>query len=189
MSKVISAVDAVRECAQELNRYVDLSNGDPTKARAEVVACIQRLLKRPDLLNMGLRRTSNHVDEDSHILYYDPRLMILVARARAGQKDLPHNHGVWVATSVYKEGEVKYTDYHRLDDGKKSGFAKLQRVDDRILKPGDVGVTSPPPHDVHENIMLTDNYLLVVTGGAFSRRRQYYDVQNDTYFEKGEKGA
>ncbi len=179
------ADEALRECARELSEYAQANGGDPSKARDLVIASIKRLLECPDLIGIGLPRVAQHL-ESTRILYYDTQVQMTLGRGRAGLYDPPHNHGAWLATAVYKQGEVQYADYRRMDDQSRAGHADLKVADARILRPGDVAITPPPPHDIHENRTLAESYMLVITGGSFAPTREYYDVGAKTYFTKAE---
>lgn len=178
-----TVVDSIRQCAHEVASYVDANGGDPTKARGEVIASIKRLLARPDLLTVGLPRPAVNVDS-SMILYYDPKLMLVMGYTKGGgQYDPPHNHGSWLATGVYR-GEVEYADYRRVDDQTRPGYAELEIADRALLRAGDVGLTPCPPHDIHSTKFLTEGYTLIVIGGGFASSRIYYDMANKSYVER-----
>jgi predicted metal-dependent enzyme (double-stranded beta helix superfamily) len=178
-----SVADAIRKCANEVAGYVAANAGNPMPARREILSSVRTLLKRPDLLDIGLNRPAVNADS-SRILYYDPSIMFVLGySAEAGRYDPPHNHGNWIVTGVYT-GEVEYTDYKRLDDGSRPGYAEIEPVAHGILKAGDAELTPPPPHDIHSNTMLTENYMLVVIGGGFASKRIYYNPEKKTYVEK-----
>ena len=180
-----STDDALRQCAQELSELAEANGGDPNKARDQAIASIKRLLECPGLIGPGIPRVSQHLDS-TRILYYDTKVQMTIGKGRAGLYDPPHNHGAWLATAIYQEGEVKYADYRRMDDQSRPGHADLKVADARILRPGDVALTPPPPHDIHENATLADSYMLVITGGTFAPVREYYDVEAKTYSAKAE---
>jgi predicted metal-dependent enzyme (double-stranded beta helix superfamily) len=183
MSESQSVAQAIRKCANEVSAYVAASGGNPVPARKEILASVRTLLKRPDLLDIGLNRPAVNADS-SRIIYYDPSIMFVLGYSKdAGRYDPPHNHGNWIVTGVYR-GEVEYTDYKRLDDGSRPGYAEIEPVAHGILKPGDAELTPPPPHDIHSNTMITENYMLVVIGGGFASKRIYYNPENKTYVEK-----
>jgi predicted metal-dependent enzyme (double-stranded beta helix superfamily) len=178
-----TVAEAVRSCATEVAGYVAANGGDPMAAEKQIVESIAKFLKRPDLIGVGLPRPAVNADT-SRILYYDPSIMFVMGYSTGGGRyDPPHNHGNWIATGVYR-GEVEYTDYRRVDDGSQPGHAKLEKVAHGILKAGDVALTPPPPHDIHSNTWLTENYTLIVIGGGFASKRNYYDPKTDTYIEK-----
>jgi len=174
---------ALRKCANEVSRLVARNNGNPMGAQDEIIASIKQLLARPDLLEVGMNRPAVNADS-SRILYYDPDIMFVMGYSKGnGRYDPPHNHGNWIATAVYR-GEVEYTDYRRVDDLSRPGYAELEVTAHGILKAGDVGLTPPPPHDIHSNTMITENYTMVVIGGGFAKARHYYDPEKKSYVEK-----
>lgn len=178
--EAMSVAEAIRKCAHEVTGFVKARNGDPMAARTEIIGSIGALLKRPDLIDVGLPRPAVNADS-SRILYYDPSILFVLGYSKGdGRYDPPHNHGNWIATGVYR-GEVEYTDYRRMDDGSRPGYAELKEVAHGVLKAGDVELTPPPPHDIHSNTMLTENYTLVVIGGGFATSRNYYDPEKRTY--------
>ena len=83
------------------------------------------------------------------------------------------------------EGAMQFRWYRRLDDLSTPGQAKLELVDERLLRAGDVGIVAPPPHDIHAFEVLEDDTWLVTAApapGLFTR--QIYDLENDTYVER-----
>lgn len=178
-----SLSSAIRACANEVARHVNANNGNPMAAKEEIIAAIAALLKRPDLLEAGLNRPAVNADS-SKILYYDPGLMFVMGYSKGeGRYDPPHNHGNWIATAVYR-GEVEYKDYKRIDDLSRSGYAELEMTAQGVLKAGDVALTPGPPHDIHSNTMLTENYTMVVIGGGFASKRLYYNPEERSYVER-----
>ena len=174
---------AIRECAYEVSKHVDAHNGDPLAAKEEIIAAIAALLKRPDLLEAGLPRPAVNADS-SKILYYDPGLMFVMGYSKGeGRYDPPHSHGNWIATAVYR-GVVEYKDYRRIDDLSRPGYAELEVSAEGVLKAGDVALTPGPPHDIHSNTMITENYTLVVIGGGFASKRLYFNPEERSYVER-----
>lgn len=170
---------AVRDCASQVNQYLARSNGDPMPFKDDIAARIKELLRHPGLFEAGQKRPSAHADA-ACMLYFDPGLMIAMAKSHKGQTETAHNHGAWLATAVY-DGEVQYRGYERADDGSVELHASLRVIEDRVLRSGDVALTPLPPHDIHETISLTDNTMMVVIGGSFAPLRHYYDVNNGRY--------
>ncbi len=178
MENTTRTADAIRECAADLIRLIDAGGGDPAPMRDQIIASIKKLLLAPDLESAGLHRPANHSD-DSWILYFDPKLLLVLGKGKAGLKARPHNHGHWTAIGVYKGGPIRYRDYHRVDDRSKAGHAELRLSDDRILGPGEVGVAGLPPHDIHGVDMLGDSLTLAISGGSLLPAREYYDVASN----------
>jgi len=91
---------------------------------------------------------------------------------------------MWNALFI-AEGAMQFRWYRRLDDLSTPGQAKLELVDERLLRAGDVGIVAPPPHDIHAFEVLEDDTWLVTAApapGLFTR--QIYDLENDTYVER-----
>lgn len=186
-SKEQGVATAVRRCAGDLIRHLDAAGGDPTIAGEEIKASIARLMTHPDLFDVGIVRPANH-GESSRIIYYDPKLVMIFGVTRVGQMDPPHNHGTWLATAVYR-GELRYEGYLRRDDGSRAGYAELDCVESRVMKPGDVALCGVPPNDIHITVPLVDTWALVVAGGAFNKVREYYDPKKRQRWEKSEKAT
>ncbi len=180
IDRLHDAAEAVRACAKEIGDCMK-GTDDPVPHKARIVAAIERLLRRDDLREIGSPRKTSHAN-GSWILYYDPKLMIVLGDRRNDMGDTdPHNHGAWIATSVYA-GQVRYRSYARTDDRKTAGKAQLQLSEDRILNAGEVALSGAVPHDIHQVNRLSDTYnLMIVTGGYLPGTREYYDVENGTY--------
>jgi predicted metal-dependent enzyme (double-stranded beta helix superfamily) len=59
---------------------------------------------------------------------------------------LAHNHKTW-AVVVGMHGQEQEVEWQRLDDAKKPGYAKLERVGARVMTAGDVSTCMPD--DIH----------------------------------------
>ena len=173
----------IRQCAQDLIRHLDQFQGNMAEAEEAAIPYFQKLLRRPDLTDLGVKRDGNHTGNSSW-LYYDHELSIMLASMPKGTAIPIHNHGTWEVVGVY-HGEIKYTMYRRADDLSRPGYADLEVVDDRVMKAGEVSVCPPPPHDVHGFTALTDDLLIVaIVGGNFAPIRQYYDPERKSYLER-----
>lgn len=173
----------IRQCAHDLIAILAANENNLLKAEHEAIPVLQRLLRRPDLLDLGVKRDGNHTAE-SLWLYYDYELSIMTARMPQGTSVPIHNHGTWEVVGVYR-GAIKYTMYERVDDLSQPYYAELRVVDDRIMRPLDVSICPPPPHDVHGFTALTDDtYIVAIVGGQFAPIRQYYNPQERYYIER-----
>jgi predicted metal-dependent enzyme (double-stranded beta helix superfamily) len=173
----------IRQCAQDLIRHLDQYRGNMAEAEELAIPYMQRLMARPDLLELGIKRDANHTG-DAVTLYYDHELTIVLGKMPKGTAIPVHNHGTWEVVAPYR-GEIKYTMYHRNDDMTKPGYADLTVIDDRVMKKGDVSVCPPPPHDVHGFTALTDDLLIfAIVGGDFVPIRQYYKPDEKAYIER-----
>lgn len=59
-----------------------------------------------------------------------------------------HDHLAWGLIGLYK-GRQEETVYQRVDKGNEEGHAKLEVVEVRQLKPGDIYQLLPPEGDIH----------------------------------------
>jgi predicted metal-dependent enzyme (double-stranded beta helix superfamily) len=175
---------SIRQCANDVIRILEKYDGDMSAARAEATPYFQKLLKRPDLLQIGTKREGNHT-ADSQWLYYDYEL--LINTAKLPEAALPvHNHGTWELIAVYK-GALKYHEYERDDDDSEPNYSKLRVVQDKILRPGDVAICAMPPHDIHSFRALTADTVIMAAGGQFAPIRQYHNPEENYYIERNEK--
>ena len=162
-----------RRCAQDLIRILEATGNDLARAEEEAIPYLQELLKRPDLLQLGVTREGNHTG-DSLWLYYDYELSIMTARMPLNTTVPVHNHGTWEVVGVYT-GAIKYTMYERLDDRSQRYHSELRVVDDRIMTPPEISICPLPPHEIHGFTALTDDTVVVaVVGGPYSLVREYY---------------
>jgi len=83
-----------------------------------------------------------HIGEDKTFALYINTIL-------PGKNTNPHNHGTWVAV-VALEGEELNRIYRRVDDGGDPDHAKLEQVDEVVVRPGR-GITFMPDdiHSIH----------------------------------------
>src|SRR5262249_27497876 len=117
-----SGIEILRESASAMRRILDETGDDPSLVPAAVDDALRPVLDRLDLFDVGMPRKSNHTDASS-VIYFDPKLCYILARASKGQSDPPHNHGVWNITAVCT-GEMHYRAYRRVDDRSEPGHAE-----------------------------------------------------------------
>jgi predicted metal-dependent enzyme (double-stranded beta helix superfamily) len=166
-------------CAREIYAVLEAA-GDMVAAEGEVVAALQRLAARDDLLELGLPRESNHGTGGSW-LYWDGEIALFTAFFPGGDEVPVHDHGTWEWIGVYR-GELDYRSYRRLDDGSTEGRAELELVERALLRPGEFRLVPPPPNDVHGFVPPAgDMWMMGVLSGAFAEERRYFDVEAGTY--------
>jgi predicted metal-dependent enzyme (double-stranded beta helix superfamily) len=167
-------------CARDLYAVLETHSGDMAAARTEVIPLLAGLARRPDLLEIGLPRESNHGSGGSW-LYWDGEIGLFTAHFPDGITVPVHDHGTWEIVGTYT-GELDYQAYRRVDDGSVDGHAELEVVEDRVLRPGDFSVVPPPPDDIHGfRPRGGDMWMMGVLHGAFAEQRRYFDVENRTY--------
>ena len=143
--------------------------------RAAIAEPIRRLVQREDLLELGLPRPGNNVDE-SWYLYYDGELSAVLFKVPIEPAVQTHDHGVWETLLVYR-GALQHTLYERIDDRRAAGRAVLRECESMILHPGDYAVIAPP-RDIHGFHAVTDDtYGITISRGLYNPERLYFDVQ------------
>jgi predicted metal-dependent enzyme (double-stranded beta helix superfamily) len=181
--QIVAGSYSIRQCAQDLIRLLAANQNNLAKAEQEAIPYLQRLMERPDLFELGVKREGNHTGE-SLWLYYDYDLSIMTARMPKGTAVPVHNHGTWEVVGVYR-GAIKYTMYERVDDGSQRFYSDLKVVEDRIMRPVDVSICPPPPHDLHGFTALTDEtYIVAVVGGPYAPVREYHNPAEHYYIER-----
>ena len=92
---------SVRSCAQDLVEVIDAfghhQNAD--KLREGLLHATQRLVQRPDLLSLGVKRQANHID-NSRYLFYDGQICLTLDEFPKDKLIPPHDHGIWEALVV-----------------------------------------------------------------------------------------
>ena len=131
-----------------------------------------------DLSGLGVKREGNHIDE-SRYLYYDGEMSITLDHLPQGKKIPPHDHGTWEALAIYS-GSLHHTVYERKDDGRVGGYAELEVVDERVLKPGDISMVAPPA-EIHSFCAeTTDTWSVTIVGSPYKLERNYYEPDNNS---------
>jgi predicted metal-dependent enzyme (double-stranded beta helix superfamily) len=172
---------SVRACAQALIASIDRYNRDNDAAalRQGLLDGTRALVARPDLLELGVKRQANHID-NSRWLYYDGQLHITLDEFPKGKFIPPHDHGIWEAL-ILCAGRLRHTVYARTDDRKVMGHAKLATVEDVELKIGEITMVVPPG-DIHSfRAEAEGTFVITIVGGEYSPTRHYYRTEDDTY--------
>lgn len=167
-------------CAREIYAAIEAHGDDVAAARDDLIGLLARLAQADDLLEIGLPRESNHGVAGSW-LYWDGEIGLFTAHFPAGERIPVHDHGTWEIVGTYT-GELDYQAYRRVDDGSVDGYAELEVVEDRVLRPGEFSVVPPPPDDIHGFVPRGgDMWMMGVLHGAFSPERRYFDVDARSY--------
>lgn len=173
-------------CARDIYGALEAYEGDMPAAQHEVIPLLRRLGQEDDLLEIGLPRESNHGAAGSW-LYWDGEIGIFTAQFQDGVAVPVHDHGTWEIVGVYT-GELDYRAYRRVDDGSVEGYAELEIIEDRVLRPGDFSVVPLPPDDIHGfQARGGDMWMIGVLHGAFAEERRYFDVEQRSYVRRHQK--
>ena len=106
-----------------------------------------------------------NIDEEQgfglHLLHEenDHRLAVFVIAWAPGKGLAPHNHKTWAVVAGI-EGQEHETNYKRLDDRSKSGFAELVKTSEETIYPGNA--TCCLPEDIHSVWNNGDNIALSI---------------------------
>lgn len=93
---------------------------------------------------------------------------LYVSVAMPGKHAAPHDHGIWCITAGIS-GRERHSFYQRTDNGKKKGFATVEKVRDVLVAPG-TGMCMLD-HDIHANEVVgrTPAVGLMLYGYATAR--------------------
>jgi predicted metal-dependent enzyme (double-stranded beta helix superfamily) len=176
--------NSVRLFAAEVLRHLGEAVVDSQTMESHLDPFVRDLVRRPDLLTLGVPREGNHVRE-SQYLYYDPGLAVTISHQANGVAIPAHDHGVWEMLAVYR-GKIAHTRYRVFGDGLNPLNVTLDVIDERILGPGDA-VLVMPPDDIHAFTALAeDTYHLAVVGGRYNPVRHYYQPDQGSFLARSE---
>lgn len=174
-----------RRAAEQVIDLLAETTEDLTQSLDRLRSIMDPLLSHPNLFELAVPRDANHLGK-SWWLYYDTKLLVILAELKR-LEDVPvHNHGTFEAVSVYR-GAIKYVSYRRKDDGSQTYYADLDTFDDRILREGDIVAVPPPPHDIHGFVGLAEKSYLIGLSGPLQPDRQYFDPARGFFVERDQK--
>jgi predicted metal-dependent enzyme (double-stranded beta helix superfamily) len=190
----VSFAYGARECAADIISSLRSRDGDTAGLGEELATPVQDLMRRPDLLTLGVYRQNVHADVAAY-LYYDHGLMITINQFRQGSVVPVHDHGTWEGVGVYR-GSIDHTLYREttVDPGDSTSQprpsdAPLEVVEQRQMSAGDFVSAMPPEHEIHGfTVLEPETLLVVVVGGQYKPVRRYFQVSAGTYFERSERG-
>jgi predicted metal-dependent enzyme (double-stranded beta helix superfamily) len=171
----------IRTCADRIIELLD-KVGDDVAAEADAINDAMRdLLALPGLDTMVANPSRNDPHSGLGWIYYDGDVRIVRGTMHAGMILEPHNHGAWNLFGVYR-GALHYRSYRRIDDHTIPYYAKLEVVEDRIMRDGDVTVLPGPPADIHGVVGLAPRTVtILVARGQFAPAREQYFPERDAY--------
>ena len=134
---------------------VDPSSGVTGKCLVMVTPDAARTMNTN--LGASLELTYREVDEEQGFGLHLPHeednhdLAVFVIAWAPGRGLAAHNHKTWAVVAGI-EGQEHETNYRRLDDGLKSGFAQLEKTHEETILAGNVVCCMPEDiHSVHNN--------------------------------------
>jgi len=110
-----------------------------------------RLASDPSWFKEKYRRIDPEQGVGLHLLHEEENhdLAVFAIAWAPGRGVEAHNHKTWAVVSGI-EGQEHETNYRRLDDGSKSGFADLEKTKEETLHPGTAVCCLP--EDIHSVI-------------------------------------
>ncbi len=138
---------------------------DPESGDADIEAIRQYLEK---LLRTNTEFVEAHCGADAeygvHEIYRDPDkgFIVYAHNFPKGRTSPPHDHGESWAVYGQAKKFTDMTEWRRLDDGSRDGFAEIEEANTYRLEPGMVGKFGP--HDIHQIHFEDDARLIRVTG-------------------------
>ena len=147
--RTIDLREAIQETMAEARRAVD-ELGVTKAAMHRIQAALGQLARVPGLKEHSDLREVHGGGVASAVLSSDGNdgLTLILARFQPDKPTPIHDHGTWAVAYVL-EGQDRYTQWKRLDDGDDPQRAELQVKYEKTLGPGDSVYWFNPPHDIH----------------------------------------
>ena len=146
MPRAYALADFIREMQAIVERTVAVD---------EIIAAgsqrLRRAIANPKLLAPQYRRPSIAGAKPNHgtySLYRGRGLFVSASVWGPGDHSDPHNHGTWGLIGVI-ENAIQETRY-RVVGNDERGLPRVERVDARLMKSGDVAVLTPDAGEIHE---------------------------------------
>ena len=162
-------------------REITTETRDPREITRRLRPLVRALAVAPSWL------APQHAEPDTsqgfgiHVLHEEPdhSLMVFVAAWAPRRGVAPHNHGTWAVVAGVR-GRERNVVWARADDGSRPGHAKLRRVGETIVGPGDVVMMLP--ESIHSVRNDTDDVTLSLHVYGFNlnlTRRSQFDPERE----------
>ena len=117
-----------------------------------------------------------------HLVYIDRRRRFVVMSGvwQPGQGTPVHDHGTWGVMGICS-GELKVTNYLRLDDRSTPGHAKLRESAGMWCGHGNVSYVLPPNEELHKVECLEQLTITLHVYGREIVECNMYDLENNSY--------
>ena len=152
-----------------------------------IQTALSRLARVPGLKERSDLREVHGGGVASAVLSSDENdgLTLILARFQPGAPTPIRDHGTWAVAYVV-EGQERYIQWERLDDGGDPQRAELQVKYERILGPGDTVYWFDPPHDIHSQQALDGVAweLLLFGRNPLQGTLHYFDLRTGHVTEK-----
>jgi predicted metal-dependent enzyme (double-stranded beta helix superfamily) len=161
--------------------HITRAEESPSAIIGEAKPLLMQLLQNPNCLGPQYRRRGA-TEYGRYMLHRAPRFNVTAVVWGPGDGAKAHNHDTWGLVGVV-ENEIQETRFRRLDDGAKTGFAKLQVANVLKNSAGMVSCLVPPDDDIHEmsNVSDRNTVEIHVYGKDLAEMpRLRFDVANDS---------
>jgi len=117
-----------------------------------------------------------------HLVYIDRRRRFVVMSGvwQPGQGTPVHDHGTWGVMGIYS-GELRVTNYLRLDDRSKPGYAELREATGGWSGPGSVSYVLPPNEELHKVECIDKPTVSIHVYGRDIVECNMYDLEKKSY--------
>jgi predicted metal-dependent enzyme (double-stranded beta helix superfamily) len=132
-------------------RQIAAQETDPEKITERVAPLARKFALDPGWMRPEYRQCDAEQGFGVHLLHEEPNhdLAVFVLSWLPDRGTGAHNHKTW-AVVVGMQGEEQETNYERLDDGSKAGFAEVRPAGVRVMTAGEVACCYPEHiHRVH----------------------------------------
>ena len=125
-------------------RAITAKETDPVRITDLVAPLAKKFAQAPGWFLPEYRECDAEQGFGVHLLHEDPNhdLAIFVIAWLPDRGTTPHNHKTW-AVVVGIEGQEEESNYERLDDGAKPGYAELRAIGAQLMTAGDVARCYP----------------------------------------------
>lgn len=159
-----------------------------TSVERDQAEMIRKISRKIRLLIDGEEFLTREEQEDNphhyarHLVYIDRRRRFVVMSSvwQPGHATPIHDHGTWGVMGIY-EGELKVTNYLRLDDRKKPGCAELRESTGMWSGPGSVSYVLPPNEEIHKVECLDKRTVALHVYGKDIIECNEYDLEKKSY--------
>jgi predicted metal-dependent enzyme (double-stranded beta helix superfamily) len=126
----------------------------PSAIVSEAKPLLARLLQNPDCLKPEYRQRGA-AEYGRYMLHRGKNFNVTAIVWGPGDGAKAHNHDTWGLVGVV-ENEIQETRFRRLDDGSRSGYAKVEIKEVLKNSEGMVSCLVPPDDDIHEMNNVSD---------------------------------
>lgn len=129
-------------------RSIAAEENDDAAITARLKPLAERLTSDKHWMTDEYRKVDEEQGFGLHLLFEEDNhdLAVFVIAWAPGKGLAPHNHKTWAVVCGI-EGQEHETNYDRLDDGTKSGYADLAKTHEATLYPGNAVCCLP--EDIH----------------------------------------